>query len=378
MERESWVETFRTELLGQICDHPGPQAKGLVRKHTKRLHTTGDFSLPSLSDKVWLRFGLRPILSVSMLGSGCCLAVHNVEARPGMLAVYLDREQVFRAYFLRAEKGGKWSKTVGKSRVVNCDLVRPNSSQVTMARVASYCSALAQLPVGNVMVTSTSVEKNGQVVVRVGAILGQDGKKDETSPVAMVKERAGEAIRMLDQERREDGEDEETADTRVECLTRAFLQFSFLSASIASPVRIDFRNQQSNFVLYNNARMKRLLASFDLQVSKGIYPSVPEIHDIHFGLLTEPEEWELMFNFLLVVDDVIKESSNNLSLHKIVHFLFDLASTYSRYYNRVKTLKDPLPSLIPIVHVRILLIREVNRISENLLNILGCEPLGNM
>ena len=184
--------------------------------------------------------------------------------------------------------------------------------------------------------------------------------------------------RLLDEERREESEEEKVTSTRLASLTQAFIQFAFLGSSISNTCRIDFTSQRSSFVLYNNARMRRLLAAFDLQVGKGVYPSLPARDGINFGLLVEPEEWELMFNHLLVFQDLLQECSLGLSLHKIVHFLFGLATAYSRYYNRVRTLKDPLPNLFPLIHARVFLISEVNKVSERLLRILGCEPLENM
>lgn len=51
----------------------------------------------------------------------------------------------------------------------------------------------------------------------------------------------------------------------------------------------------STFILYNVARLQRLLASFDEHVSTGYYNALPEYSEIDFGLLRE--EVCLLFHF---------------------------------------------------------------------------------
>lgn len=45
--------------------------------------------------------------------------------------------------------------------------------------------------------------------------------------------------------------------------------------------------REASFILYNVARLQTLLASFDYQVSKGIYDPLPQYDQIDFGLLRE-------------------------------------------------------------------------------------------
>ena len=79
-----------------------------------------------------------------------------------------------------------------------------------------------------------------------------------------------------------------------------------------------------------------------------------------------------------MVDEVIEHCSRVLSLHKLVNLLYSLATTYSRYYNRVKILKDPLPTLIPTIHARVVLCRQIDAAFARLLHILGCKTLDMM
>ena len=200
------------------------------------------------------------------------------------------------------------------------------------------------------------------VGVRVGAVLGENEKKECQLSYAEFRRRVLRDLTVLDEERRDESESEEETESRLAALVDASIQFSFLSTNISHPVKLQTSNPSSNFVLYNLARMKQILRTFSQLVTAGHYPQLPETEKIDFNLLTEPEEWELMFNFLLSYQDVVTDCSRSLSVHKLVTFLCSLAATFSRYYNRVKILKDPLPHLIPAVHAKICFVKEISSV----------------
>merc|ERR1719341_2527418 len=121
-----------------------------------------------------------------------------------------------------------------------------------------------------------------------------------TTMTAKVEERVRENVGELDEERRDENEAVEMTQERLERLSKAFLNFAFLSSAISNPVKIDMQSQQSHFVMYNKARLSRLQATFDEQVNRGVYPPVPtDLEQINFSLLIEPEEWELVWGHLM-------------------------------------------------------------------------------
>jgi len=188
-------------------------------------------------------------------------------------------------------------------------------------------------------------------------------------------------VKELDEERCDEFEDLEDKESRLESLVNAIIQFSFLWSNITNPVKIILTspsNPNASFVLYNSARIKRLLNTFDESVTKGDYPPLPPIENTSLDVLTETGEWELLFNFLLPYQDLLEECVSTLSVHKLVQFLISLASTYSRYYNKVKVLKEPLPHLVPVIHARVRLIREVNKVFDDGLRILNIKSLSKM
>ena len=214
--------------------------------------------------------------------------------------------------------------------------------------------------------------------VRVGAVLGDNDKKEMKMTLAEFRKLVQENIEALDEERRDDSEPVEETERRLAALVEANIQFSFLATNISQPVKLQLTNPSSSFVLYNLARMKQMVRSFHQLVTSGRYPPLPPAQHIDFSLLVEPEEWELMFTFLLSYQDVVFECSESLSVHKLVTFLYSLATTFSRYYNRVKILKDPLPHLVPAVHARVFFVKEISSVVINALDLLNINYVAKM
>lgn len=46
------------------------------------------------------------------------------------------------------------------------------------------------------------------------------------------------------------------------------------------------------FILYNCARLATLFKEFDKKVSRNVYPKLPELDEVDFGLLNEMVMWE--------------------------------------------------------------------------------------
>ena len=216
------------------------------------------------------------------------------------------------------------------------------------------------------------------VGIRVGPLVGENDKKETEMSFDGFKEAVMEEMRSLDEERRDETEDDSVTENRLGVLTSSSIQFTFLGSNISNPVKIQFNNQNSSFVLYNLARMKQILRTFDQCVARNEYPPLPSSQNINFDLLSEPEEWEMMFNFVLNYQNVIQECCRTLSLHKLVIFLCSFVTTFSRYYNRIKILKDPLPHLVPNVHAKIYFVKTISEVIIKALSILNISYVSKM
>merc|ERR1712243_4060 len=135
------------------------------------------------------------------------------------------------------------------------------------------------------------------------------------------KSKIYEEVQELDEERRDEYENLEVEESRLETLENASIQFNFLWCNISNPVKIildSLSNSNASFVLYNSARIKKLLHTFDEYVTKGDYPPLPTADSISVDVLTELGEWELLFNFLIPYNDIIEECISTLRIHKLV------------------------------------------------------------
>ena len=382
------LHNIRIELLKAICEDQDGDPKKLLRKHDKNLKHTGEFSIPSLSnDKAWKGYKMKGVnlnqLSEDLYFVKSCKEVGDI------LAIHLDQREIIKLYFTNLNGLQELGANDDQINVVNFDASKSNTSLLTSARCQLLTESLSRLPLSPEvthcvsstflsaqMASSGMCHKKG---VQVGPVVGDDGKKKTDLNLDEFRRKTYEDILQLDEERRDEDEDEAVTEDRLQVLTEASLRFSLLGTDITKPVKVQINNQSASFVLYNLARMKQLVRTFEAGVSRGDFPDLPScVSDINLDLLSEPEEWELMFNFVLVYPDVLRECAQALSLHKLVSLLCNFASIFSRYFSRVKVLKDPLPHLIQSVHAKVFLVKHLTDITIQLLRILNIDYVSKM
>ena len=106
-------------------------------------------------------------------------------------------------------------------------------------------------------------------------------------------------------------------------------------------------------------------------------PNEPK--DVDYGLLIEEEEWEIIYvylsRYLEVLNDIIKV--NDIKVGKIVQYLVGLSQSFSRYYNRVRIIRDA-PHLWKTVQARLNLLSVIRSVLEHGLYLLNVPCLGHM
>ena len=379
---------IKIDLLKAICQDQDGDPMKLIRKHDKNLKQTGEFSIPSLSnDKAWKSCKMKDVNSNKI--SEDLYLVKSCQEIGDILAIHLDQKKVIHQYFTNLNDLQELGSNNDNLNVINFDSTKSNSSLLTSARCQLLSECLTRLPLAPEVthcVSSTFLSAQMESLgacprrgVQVGPVVGGDGKKNTDLSFEDFRRRTHEEIRQLDEERRDEDEDEEVAEDRLRILTEASIRFSLLGTDITKPVKVQINNQSASFVLYNLARMKQLVRTFEAGVLRGDFPGLPiDVNDINLDLLSEPEEWELMFNFLLLYPDILRECAHSLSLHKLVSLLCNFASIFSRYFSRVKVLKDPLPHLIQSVHAKIFLVKHLSEITIKLLGILNIDYVSKM
>ncbi|XP_011641656.1 DALR anticodon-binding domain-containing protein 3 isoform X2 [Pogonomyrmex barbatus] len=139
----------------------------------------------------------------------------------------------------------------------------------------------------------------------------------------------------------------------------------------------------ASFVLYNTARIAAIIAKYNEKVSRGEYPSLPDIKNVDFSQLQEEEEWELIFNFVFgysqMINDCLKCEPNFYIYPQVVClFLLRLCQKFSVYYRKVRILTEGGDHLIPKMVARLYMLHALQVVFENALDILGIKPMMRM
>ncbi|KAL9959243.1 hypothetical protein ACROYT_G032550 [Oculina patagonica] len=181
-------------------------------------------------------------------------------------------------------------------------------------------------------------------------------------------------------------------DISIRQMAVAAIKLEILSPAPNSEVRINLCEtsrefRQATFVLYNCARLAKLFHNFDENVQKGVYPALPPVTEVDFNLLRDQAEWELTLNFIVAFPSVVKEAvpetttkTHNFTIHtnKICCFLFNLSHKFSSYYGRVHILGESRQHLFPTMFARLYLMKALQQIFLNCLQLLNVSSLTQM
>ncbi|CAG2219455.1 DALR anticodon-binding domain-containing protein 3 [Mytilus edulis] len=147
-------------------------------------------------------------------------------------------------------------------------------------------------------------------------------------------------------------------------------------------------NRAGAFVMYNCARLATLNKHFEDNVSKGIYPPLPEISSINFSTLREEDEWELFYNYIFIYGELISETTeqfipegsiiSKIHTHKVCNFLVSLSRHLSSYYSRTHVLGENREHLLPTMYARLYLLKVTHQIMCHALSLLGITPLNQL
>lgn len=159
-------------------------------------------------------------------------------------------------------------------------------------------------------------------------------------------------------------------------LGAAIVTFDLLKAKHINIVDLDSLCDQkstpkgSAFILYNVARLQKLLSTFEHQAATGFYNRLPAVEHIDFGLLKEEvcshffvteclvfcclfhhifslirkqEEWQMLYVYVIGFPSMLERcvggiDNGQISIHLLCIFLNNLAALFSVYYHRVKIL----------------------------------------
>ncbi|XP_077259518.1 DALR anticodon-binding domain-containing protein 3 isoform X1 [Temnothorax americanus] len=196
-----------------------------------------------------------------------------------------------------------------------------------------------------------------------------------------------------------EGEKNNAKDFFLRNLASAIVIFELMAVKPSRSVIIGNNNFQgdrsitntrgASFALYNTARIATILTKHDEKVSRGDYPILPDIKNVDFSQLQEEkliylqEEWELIYNFIFgypqMINNCLKcEPSFHIYPQVVCRFLSRLCQKFSVYYRRVRILTEGGDHLIPKMVARLYMLRALQVVFENALDILSIKPVSRM
>lgn len=378
-----------------------------------------DIELPKT--EVWKKcYDVEPFVNYQRLLNnmpGTLEALNSCLPRPWSVAevklggdqayLKLDRSSLFNYFIPHVLRHGITFKSDSRKRVkiVNHEMNHnqsPSFSQLSELRSNQVCQLLKKVysAMGHEIVGADNSEVDFRLHVGCAdpkyleALGGQIGFVLKVGPVVDSRTRKKDFDRTLEsiyseifQNCLEISSERQTASgfplSDVDRATSAELQFQMLSGSVGQPVAIqtDCQNSDSSFVLYNYARIVQLINSFKKSVSKNEYPPIPD--EVDYSVLIEMEEWEIFINFILLYQETIasitqEDHKGIFRLNKVCQLLVGLAKAFSRYYNRVRILREPLSHFLPTIFARMNLLKAILMTFDHALKLLDISPILRM
>ncbi|XP_044748221.1 DALR anticodon-binding domain-containing protein 3 [Coccinella septempunctata] len=222
-----------------------------------------------------------------------------------------------------------------------------------------------------------------------GYVINGNGKKDSIlSAEELFRKRSVDMRLMAEHKYGLRKQSSQLWDEYFEKLGKASVTIELLQNKPHKNVRVSLNdlscaNKGASFIFYNCARLSTLFKEFERRVADGIYPPLSPIHNIDFSLLNQPEEWELLFvyimQFPLLIRSCVRDAGKGIvNPHYLVSFLSSMCSVFSVYYRRIRILVTPKPHLIPTLNARIHLLRSLEQIFHKTLELLGIDPIEEM
>ncbi|XP_043265941.1 DALR anticodon-binding domain-containing protein 3 isoform X2 [Colletes gigas] len=139
----------------------------------------------------------------------------------------------------------------------------------------------------------------------------------------------------------------------------------------------------ASFILYNSVRINAIIEKYNGKRLTGEYPDLPNIHDVDFTLLHQEEEWELIYNFIIGYQEMIKDCLKyepvfQTNPQAICMFLSRLCQKFSIYYRKIRILTDAYDHLIPTMIARLYMLHALQIVLQNALALLNIVPVSRM
>ncbi|KAJ6226430.1 arginine--tRNA ligase [Anaeramoeba flamelloides] len=183
---------------------------------------------------------------------------------------------------------------------------------------------------------------------------------------------------------------EEELQNIVHQVGSAAIKYSLLSTTCRNIINFDikkvtsFQDTSAPFLLYNSTRVKSIFRKYKTRVEEKKLPDLVPFDETDFSVLTDDSEWELVMNYLMKFNRIIRDAAipkipvmpkiPEFGTSKIPEFLNFLVRRFSSYYKRVPILNGKPEDL----HPRLRFVKAVSQVVDNGLRLLSIEPLERM
>ncbi|CAH1114482.1 unnamed protein product [Psylliodes chrysocephalus] len=234
----------------------------------------------------------------------------------------------------------------------------------------------------------TNHREDGCKNILCGPIINEKGVKSSFTAQELYQKRSSDMRMMAQHKYGVQIKPNSAWDDYFEKLGKGSVTIEMLTNKPQKSIKISLNDLQSankgaSFIFYNCARLAALFKEFDKRISTKEYPELPNVENIDFSLLSQSEEWELFYVYILqfpmVVKSCIKDIEKGIfNPQYLISFLSNLSSIFSVYYRRVRILTNPKEHMFSIIHARIYLLKALQCVFHNSLNFLNIEPIKEM
>eukprot|EP01104_Vermistella_antarctica_P004100 TRINITY_DN14614_c0_g1_i1.p1 TRINITY_DN14614_c0_g1~~TRINITY_DN14614_c0_g1_i1.p1 ORF type:complete len:711 (+),score=253.56 TRINITY_DN14614_c0_g1_i1:127-2259(+) len=175
-------------------------------------------------------------------------------------------------------------------------------------------------------------------------------------------------------------------------VSTAAMKYALLSVSCNSQIKFDFdritnfQDASAPFLLYNGTRFNSLRTNmFNPAVAAGKIAPLPPIEEARFDLLVDDDEWKLVMDYILPFPGLVLHCAcptipdepklPQFSTSQITDFLVDLVRDFSKYYARVKIVRESEPD---VTHARLYWASALQQVLNNGLRLLTITPVEKM
>ncbi|KAI8421467.1 hypothetical protein MSG28_009523 [Choristoneura fumiferana] len=325
------LETFADNVFFFLTGETRGSKGLLVKKHSESVNIHGEFSFP-LTVKSW--HGLIDSSKLSVDESNnlmtCIgktteelikesqnwnLQINKVKERKGRIHIFLDRIISIRTGMIEALKNNELitSRLDGTLNSVSCESLC-NDNCMSSFRLRHFAETIQNLCAisGNTLKIfvsgkSSCICPDGSKMVLCGAVVNaKTGSKEKSiTGDEFVRLRQNEMTLIAQHKYGVRVSTDSKWKEFIASLGESAAVFELLETKPSSAVKINFGSSSAGsskgaaFVLYNCARLETIVRTFNEKVDEAVYPPLPEFENTDLTLLTQEDEWNIVFNFIL-------------------------------------------------------------------------------